>query len=65
MKDFNNQELNVGDKVIFIATDSNRHNLKRGTVARFEKNIGTFCVIKTNANYEYKIKETNKKIIKV
>ena len=63
MKDFNGNELNIGDKVIFIATDQNKHRLKRGTINRFETNIGTLCVIKTG-EYEYKIRDTQKKVIK-
>lgn len=63
MKDFNGNELNVGDKVIFIATDQNKHKLKRGTISQFETNIGTLCVIKVG-NYEYKIRDTHTKVIK-
>lgn len=63
MKDFNGVELNIGDKVIFIATDQNKHRLKRGIVVKFETNIGTLCVIKVN-NYEYKIRDTHAKVIK-
>ena len=65
MKDFNSNELHIGDKVIFIAKNNNAHNLKRGTVDRFESNIGQLCVIKTGGNFEYKIKDTKSKVIKL
>lgn len=64
MKDFNNNELNIGDKVIFIATDQNKHRLKRGTVVRFEVNIGTLCIIQVGRD-EYKIRDTHRKVIKI
>lgn len=63
MKDFNGTELNIGDRVIFIAQDSNAHNLRRGIIDRFD-NIGITCVIKTSGGYEYKIRNTNKKVVK-
>lgn len=64
MKDFTGKELQIGDKIVFIATDGNSHRLRRGTVSRFETNIGTLCVIKYG-NFEYKIRDTNHKIIKI
>lgn len=64
MKDFNGTELNIGDRIIFIAQDSNAHNLRRGIIDRFDNNIGITCVIKTSGGYEYKIRNTNKKVVK-
>lgn len=64
MKGFNGNELNVGDNVVFIANDQNKHRLKRGTIERFETNIGTLCIVKSGG-YEYKIRDTHTKIIKM
>lgn len=63
MKDFNGNELNIGDKVVFIEKDHNSHKLKKGIIDRFEKTIGTLCVIKSG-DYEYKIRDTHTKVIK-
>lgn len=64
MKDFNGNELNIGDKVVFIASDQNKHRLRKGTIKNFETIIGTLCVIKVG-NYEYKIRDTHTKVIKM
>lgn len=61
---FNGEELKEGDKVVFIATDQNKHRLKKGTVVGFENNIGKLCIIRYG-NYDYKIRDTHNKVIKM
>lgn len=64
MTEFNGAELKEGDKVVFIATDQNKHRLKRGKIVGFENNIGKLCIIR-HGNYDYKIRDTHNKVIKV
>ena len=64
MKDFNGNELSIGDKVVFIEKDHNSHKLKNGIIDRFEKTIGTLCVIQAGGD-EYKIRDTHTKTVKI